>query len=135
MNTLRKISSSLLALLVLLASSSFYVGVHVCNGSVNAVAFLQDADGCGHQTMPPCHQALMKGCCEDDLVVHEAQEIKGDISGIAIPAVSSTDILHNTILVSEIIPSKAINPITYFSPPPYSFHGNDIVISIQSLLI
>lgn len=135
MKLIRSISSVLLALLVLLASSSFYVGVHVCGGTVKAVAFLQEADGCGHQALPPCHRQQMKGCCENDLVVHDAQEIKGEIAKVTLPLVSSTDIIHNTVLIADIIPIVELNSSTYFIDHPPGRVDRDIVISIHSLLI
>ena len=112
-----------------------HVGVHVCGGTVKAVALLQEADGCGHQTLPPCHRKMMDGCCENDVVTHDAQDIKGDGSLISIPAHSSTDIVHNSILLAEIIPAFESNAITYPTDSPPGVTGNDIVISTHSLLI
>lgn len=135
MNVFRSISSIVLALLVLLASSSFYVGVHVCGGTVKAVALLQEADGCGHQSLPPCHRKLMDGCCENDVVSHDAQDIKGDISFTTIPAISSTDIIHNTVLIAEVVPAFDGEPTFYTSDSPPGVLRNDIVISTHSFLI
>lgn len=135
MKAFRSISSIVLALLVLLASSSFYVGVHVCGGAVKAVALLQEADGCEHQSLPPCHRKLMDGCCENDVLTHDVQDINGDVSLITFPALSSTDIVHNTILLAEIVPAFESKATTYSTDPPPGVTGNDIVISTHSLLI
>ena len=135
MIVIRSISSIVLALLVLLASSSFYVGVHVCGNTVNAVAFLQEADGCGHQSLPPCHKKMMEGCCENDVVVHDTQEIKADVLTILLPALSATDILHNTVLVAEVVPTIENNPSIYFTDHPPELLGRDVVISTHSFLI
>ena len=135
MKIIRAISSVLLGTLVLMASSSFYVGVHTCGGTVNAVAFLQEADGCGHQSLPPCHRQLMSGCCENDQVVHESQEIKGEVVNITLPALSSTDIAHNTIVLAEIVPAITVNPTAFLTDHPPALAKHDIIISIQSFLI
>jgi hypothetical protein len=135
MKLFRTISSLLLATLVLMASSSFYVGVHTCGGTVKAVAFLEEADGCGHKSLPPCHRKAMEGCCKDDLVIHESQDLKGEITTLTIPALSQTTIIHNTIILAEIIPAVSLNPTSYFTDHPPALHGRDIVISIQSFLI
>lgn len=135
MKLFRTISSLLLAVLVLMASSSFYVGVHSCGGTVKAVAFLQEADGCGHQDFPPCHRKAMEGCCENDLVIHESQELKTEAAGIVLPTLFSSDVMHQAVVLAEIIPAAEINPPLYFSDHPPALGGHDIIISIQSFLI
>jgi|SRR5690606_18318020 hypothetical protein len=135
MNMFRTISSLLLAALVLLASSSFYVGVHSCGGTVKAVAFLNDADGCGHNQLPPCHRKAMEGCCDDEQIVHQSQDLKANAAIVSVADVSSSVILHQTAVLSEIIPTVEVNPVLYFSDHPPALTGNDILISIQSFLI
>lgn len=134
MKLLRTLSSLLLATLVLMASSSFYVGVHYCGGTVNAIAFLDQADGCGHHQFPPCHRKAMEGCCNDAQVSHEPQELKAEASTV-IPPLSATAIVHRTILITKIIPAANPNPVPYFSDHPPALSGHDIVITKQSLLI
>jgi hypothetical protein len=135
MKLFRTISSLLLAVLVLMASSSFYVGVHYCGGTVRAIAFLDEADGCGHQELPPCHRKAMEGCCNDEQVIHESQELKAEVANIILPALSSTDIVHHTIVLAEVIPTVKTNPAHYFSDHPPALTGHDIIISLQSFLI
>lgn len=135
MKLFRTISSLLLAALVLIASSSFYVGVHYCGGTVKAVAFLNQADGCGHRELPPCHRKAMEGCCNDEQVIHESQDINGVTVNILLPVLSSTDVIHNTLVVAEIIPTASVSPTSYFTDHPPAHTGHDIIISIQSFLI
>lgn len=135
MKLFRTISSLLLAVLVLMASSSFYVGVHYCGGSVKAIAFLNNADGCGHQNLPPCHRKAMEGCCNDEQVIHDSQELKSSSASIMIPVLSATDITHNTVVLSEIIPAVQITSTTYPDDHPPALTGHDIILSIQSFLI
>jgi hypothetical protein len=135
MKLFRTISSLLMAVLVLLASSSFYVGVHYCGGTIKAIAFLDEADGCGHPELPPCHRKVMESCCENDQVVHESQDIRSEAANVGHPLLSLTTIVHNTLVLAEIIPAVEINPIPYFSDHPPAFTGHDIIISFQSFLI
>jgi hypothetical protein len=135
MKQFRTISTLLLAALVLMASSSFYVGVHYCGGTVKAVAFLEEADGCGHQELPPCHRKAMEGCCENEQVVHESQELKAGLTTILLPALASVDIVHQSVVLAEIIPAVETNPTPYFPDHPPALTGHDIIISIQSFLI
>ncbi|MBX2956592.1 MAG: hypothetical protein KF846_10560 [Cyclobacteriaceae bacterium] len=134
MKLFRTISSLLLAVLVLMASSSFYVGVHYCGGSVKAVAFLNEADGCGHQQLPPCHRKAMKGCCEDDQIVHERIDFK-TVDALSFESIMATPVVHHTIVLAEVIPTANANPTNYFSDHPPALTGHDIIISIQSFLI
>ncbi|QOI96109.1 MAG: hypothetical protein HRU69_00850 [Flammeovirgaceae bacterium] len=135
MKLLRTISSLLLAALVLMASSSFYVGVHYCSGAVKAVAFLDEADGCGHQQLPPCHRKAMEGCCNDEQFIHESQDINGATVNILLPVLSSTDVIHHTQVVAEIIPTASVSPTSYFTDHPPAPTGHDIIITNQSFLI
>lgn len=135
MKLFHTISSLLLAALVLMASSSFYVGVHYCGGTVKEVAFLNKADGCGHQQLPPCHRKAMEGCCDDEQLIHESQDINGATVKILLPVLSSTDVIHNTLVVAEIIPTAYVFPTSYFTDHPPALSGHDIIISIQSFLI
>lgn len=135
MNMFRTISSLLLAALVLLASSSFYVGVHSCGGTVKAVAFLNDADGCGHNQLPPCHRKAMEECCDDEQITHQSQDLKANATVVSLTDISSSPIIHHTVVLSEIIPTVELNPVSYFSDHPPALTGNDILVSIQSFLI
>jgi hypothetical protein len=113
MKIIRSILSLVLATLVLLASSSFYMSTHSCGGRVNKIAFLEKADGCGHQSMPPCHRQLMKGCCEDEIIAHDAQDLKSE-ANLNLPSLLPTFELAPIVSVlAEIIPSAEQSRITY----------------------
>lgn len=81
-----------MAALVLVASSSFYVGVHVCRGKVNAIALLDEADGCGHQSLPPCHRKAMDNCCNNERIEHTAS--------VAQPQLGIVQIIPSLLLVA-----------------------------------
>jgi hypothetical protein len=105
MRLFRSILSLTLAVLVLLASSSFYVAMHSCSGRVNKIAFLEVADGCGHAKMPPCHQKMMKGCCEDEVIAHEGQDLKYESKLTIHPSFVALAIVHTPALIAEIVPA------------------------------
>lgn len=119
MKLLRTIFSLLLALLVLLASSSFFVDVHTCGGMVKAVALLDEADGCGHQSLPPCHRAAMKGCCENESIMHEADDFKSQSNEVTIQLLPLADVEHHLVLIAEIIPSTVLSTVDFpnYKPP------------------
>lgn len=134
MKAIRSISSIILAALVLIASSSFYVDVHLCGGSVKTVAFLHQADDCGHSTVPPCHRALIKDCCENESIVHEAEDFKTYSTKISIPAASFIDVVQSLVLVAELIPSVTTSKNYYhnYHPP---LRSTDRTIDLQVFLI
>jgi hypothetical protein len=133
MKLFRTISSLLLATLVLMASSSFYVGVHTCGGTVKAVAFLEEADDCGHQSLPPCHRQLMKGCCENENIMHDGDDFKSQSSQITVEIPFATELEQVDVLVAEIIPS-VLSTVEYptYDPP---LRTSDKLTTLQVFLI
>ncbi len=133
MRLFRSILSLALATLVLLASSSFYVATHSCSGRVNKVAFLEVADGCGHAKMPPCHQKLMKGCCEDEKIAHEGQDLKYESKLSFQPSLFVTDLTFTPALIAEIIPSESpsFHYLDYDSP----LQSTDRTVTLCTFLI
>jgi len=117
MKLIHTIGSLFLALLVMVASSNFFIGMHVCGGEVNAIALLDDADGCGHANLPPCHQKMMKGCCTDQQIEHAAQELKQDVNSISFPVLAAVSVVHTPVVLSDLMPS-AIKPFTGEYHPP-----------------
>jgi hypothetical protein len=134
MKSIRPISSIILTLLVLMASSSFYVDMHFCGGDVKEMAFLEQADGCGHQQLPPCHRALMKGCCENETISHEGQGFKNSFVKISIDPSLSIDIEQSQVLLSEVIPTVPVAKTQYhnYDPP---LRSTDRTIDLQVFLI
>jgi hypothetical protein len=123
MKKLRTIGSSLLALLVLLASSHFFVDVHFCGDQLKAISFLSEADGCGHAQMPPCHRDLMNGCCENQQITHDAQDLKKEAVAIQISPTVDAAIVHHAWVLAEIIPQavqRKTHLLSYKPPLPNS---------------
>jgi len=95
---------------------------------------MQEADGCGHQKLPPCHRQMMKGCCEDEAITHEGQGFKDSYTTITIAASPSVDVIQPPILLSEIVPSVLASKTHYcnYDPP---LRSSDRIIDLQDFLI
>src|SRR5688572_20623693 len=105
MKLFRTISSILLAMLVLLSSTSFIVGMHICMGEVQNVAIFEKAEGCAmEKQLPPCHRHAKAPCCEDELVVHNGDELKL-LELLALSSVLPIELQSAFALYSEIIPA------------------------------
>ena len=119
MKKLRTIGSSTLALLVLLASSHFFVDVHFCGDKLKAISFLAEADGCGHAEMPPCHRDLMNGCCDNQQISHDAQDLKKEAVSIQFSPSIDTGVILHPVALSEIVPQTANqeNLLLAYKPP------------------
>lgn len=125
MKRLTPILSIFLALLVLLSSTSFMVGMHRCNGELKEISFLSDADGCGHQkNVPPCHRAHEKSCCENGNVVHEGTDFSHHVSGFElVPFALAFPVVVTNVVISLVIPESAASQLDlpdYDIPIPVS---------------
>ncbi|HYE56329.1 MAG TPA: hypothetical protein VD816_05105 [Ohtaekwangia sp.] len=135
MKAFRTISAAILALLVLVSSTSFMIGVHFCKGEVKNVALFTKAEGCEKEkSLPPCHRHTKAPCCEDEMVIHEGDDFKAGSADIHIVAPVPADIASPMVLISEIIPSAPIARIQYlpYDPP---LRSGDLTISYQVFLI
>jgi hypothetical protein len=135
MKAIRSISAVLLALLVLVSSTSFMVGFHICMGEVQNVALFTKADGCEKEkSLPPCHRHMKAPCCEDETVLHNGDDFKASIAHLQIVAPAAIDIEQPLILISEVIPSAPFSRIQYYNydPPLRSW---DLTVELQVFLI
>ena len=135
MKLLRTISAVALALLVLVSSSSFMVGIHLCAGEVQNVALFTKAEGCEkEQSLPPCHRHTKAPCCEDETVIHKGEDLKASAVHIHIVAPAAMDIEQPLVLISEIIPTAPVSRTHYYNydPPLRSW---DLTVEHQVFLI
>ena len=135
MKFLRSIVSVAFAFLVLFSSSNLVVGMHFCGGDIQSIAVFGKAEGCPMElNLPPCHKALMKSCCQDELVAYSAQDFSTDAAQITVPVAQSLDIIQTPVPVAEIIPSTGVSGKLYhqYDPPLRSY---DRTISLQVFLI
>ncbi len=84
--------------------------------------------------MPPCHRHESKPCCEDETIVHDAQDFKGNISQVSITAPPVLDVVVPATFIAEIIPSSTASFKHYadYDPPIRSI---DVTIDLQVFLI
>ena len=139
MKVLKPIVSSLLALLVLVSSSSFSVNMHYCGGHVQSISLIEDADACPMEVqLPTCHrqeQIKKSGCCEDKHVAFEGKAFNTKVQDFsllnwqAINWVASLPIIMEVIQVNEALTFS--NHIPY-KPPIVE---RDIPVLKQSFLI
>jgi hypothetical protein len=122
-------------MLVLVSSTSFMVGMHLCMGKVQAVALFDKAEGCEkEQSLPPCHRHQKAPCCEDETIIHESEDFKTGVSEIQVMLPLPVEIEQAFTFVSEIIPSAPLSRIKYcnYDPP---LRSCDLTVEHQVFLI
>lgn len=116
MKGFRTILSVTLALLVLVSSTSFMVGMHLCSGEIQNVALFSKAQACEKEMkMPPCHRHQTSSCCDDETVIHEGKNFSATSSQVSIPPVSFVTIATQTVILSEIIPANYSSKAKYLN--------------------
>lgn len=139
MKVIRSILTTLLALLVLVSSTSFSVNMHVCGGHVASVALVQKAAPCPMELMPPCHNSMHQekksnGCCEDKSVDFEGKDFSSKVEHISLELQNTSWIAELHYVISIVIPSsvKAHQSFTLYKPPLLS---QDISVLVHSFQI
>lgn len=135
MKVLKVIASLFLATLVMVSSTRFAVDIHFCMGEASDIAFLTDAENCEmQQRLPPCHRQLESTCCDDETIIHEADDLK---------PVSSQDLTTGGFVlltaqlpvpISDVVPSLTITPEYSFADHP-PLPTPDLVVEHQVFLI
>ena len=135
MNVIRHISAVLLAILVLVSSTSFMVGMHICGGEVQNIALFGKAESCQKEkALPACHKHMKPACCQDELVYHEGTDFKGSIENIHIVAPASLDIEQSIVFISEVIPASPTARLQYYNYDP-PLRTCDLTVDHQVFLI
>jgi hypothetical protein len=134
MKIIRSIVSLALACMVLVASSSFTVNMHLCGGSVQSVSLIEKATPCPMEVnTPPCHKAIAKrACCDDEQFLYQGQDFKNH-EIVKIQDVQQAWVVDVPVL-TQIAPTSLASFLDYtFYKPPLLQH--DIPVLIQSFLI
>ncbi len=135
MKPIRTISAVLLALLVLISSTHFIVGMHICMGEVQDVAFFSKADGCAmERQLPPCHRHAQTPCCDDETLVHEGTDLKTSFENISFVTPWAFIAESPMIALSEVIPyfEQHIDNTSFYDPPLPTV---DRIVTLQVFLI
>jgi hypothetical protein len=135
MKQYRSILSALFALLVLLASSNFMIGIHLCGGRIQNMALFNKAEGCAmEKKLPPCHRHESAPCCQDETIAFEAQDFNSDITPFHVAPIHGMDVDRPLVLLAEVIPSAVIPRLHYprYEPP---LRTNDLTVALRVFLI
>ena len=135
MKATRTISAVLLALLVLVSSTSFMVGLHFCMGEVQKVALLGKAGECEKQkSLPPCHKHMKPECCDDETFFHDGDDFKASLKHIHIVTPEPMDIERPVVLIAEVISNAEISRTQYYNYDP-PLRSSDLTVSLQVFII
>ena len=144
MKLYRRIILLALALLVLVSSTGFSVGMHFCAGKISDLSFYGKASECfmeqKRQTPPPCNTHVneefsQSSCCEDHRLVVDRLDVATDANAPApskffdlkLVAAIKVVILQLFALQEELKPAYAL----YISPSI----ARDIPVLVRSFLI
>jgi hypothetical protein len=142
MKIIRAISSLILAVLVLITSTSFMVGIHVCRGHIKEIALMKKAKPCAMEQLAEelgfskdnCHAAPMKGCCEDRTINFKGNDYKYKATQQIILPSNTTVPTQAPVLISVVLPIQPIRSYGFQSYRPPSM-SRDVTILVQSFLI
>jgi hypothetical protein len=82
----KAILSAVLILIVLVSSTSFTIGLHICGDEIQNVALFGKADGCEKEKqLPPCHTHETPACCQNETIVHTGDDDQFSTAGIQLP--------------------------------------------------
>ena len=138
MKILRSITSSLLALLVLVSSSSFVVNMHFCGDRVQSISIIEAATPCSMEVqLPPCHKKMAikkSGCCEDKHMAFEGKSFN-TLQDFSLITTQATSWLAAPSLIMEVIQKSEALRISNRTPYKPPIVERDIPVLIQSFLI
>ena len=132
MKPFHSILSTAYALLVLFASSNLMVGIHLCGGQIQNVALFGKANGCEKEKLPPCHRHESIPCCQDETIVHDAQDFNDHVTQINITATQVVDVVQPAVLLDKVISSESISRFHNYDPP---LRSRDLTVSLHVFLI
>lgn len=139
MKLLKSIVSSLLALLVLVSSSSFMVNMHFCGGHVQSVSLIEKATPCPMEVqLPPCHKKMAvkkSGCCEDKQVAFEGKDFNTQIQYFSMLTWQSINWVATLPVIMEVIQVNESLAFTNHTPYKPPIVERDIPVLVQSFLI
>ncbi|MBJ6120107.1 hypothetical protein JAO76_18020 [Pontibacter sp. BT310] len=142
MKLLKRILLLTLALLVLVSSTGISVGMHLCSGELEDLAFFGAKADCPmeqeKETLPPCHQVPASAaaeCCDDHTLVFEHDNATPD----------SKPLLLTKTLDLKFVAAFKVVILQFFTleadpKPAYAFYeapplDRDIPVLVQSFLL
>jgi hypothetical protein len=135
MKAIRSISAILLAILVLVSSTSFMVSMHRCMGEVRSVALFTKAASCEmEQRAPACLLHMKSPCCADETIVHKSDAFKASITHFHVVAPAQIDLEQPLVVISEVIPTAPFSRTHYYNYDP-PLRSCDLTVEHQVFLI
>jgi hypothetical protein len=139
MKFLKSIVSSILALMVLVSSSSFMVNMHFCGGHVQSVSLIEEADACPMEVqLPPCHKKMAikkSGCCEDKQVTFEGKDFNTQIQDFSLLTSHFSNWAAIFPMIMEVIQVNEVLAFSNHTPYRPPIVQRDIPVLVQSFLI
>lgn len=135
-----KISTTLFALLVLIASMGFTLNKHYCGGELQEVAINADVEPCPmcktREEMPACHDTgdENNACCENEQDKIETSEFN-TAKKAEKQLITDFQLIAFTYVLFENIHTSDIESKSYYKDytPPLIDH--DIPVEVQSFLL
>lgn len=134
MKALKSIFSVLLALIVLVSTTSFTIDKHLCMGRVQSVAILHDAAPCPMEMMAQAGMNTMDGCCQDTQTVIEGNDLQvKTLKPVAIEYQSLwVATLEHVIETFDLQSAQTYPAFLSYKPPLIE---REIPVLVQSFLI
>ena len=128
----------MLALLVLVSSSSFMVNMHFCGGHVQSVSLIEEATQCPMEVLPPCHKKMAvkkSGCCENKHVAFEGKDFNKQVQDFSSLNLQAIHCVVSLPMIMEVI--QVNEALTFSNNTPYKppIVERDIPVLVQSFLI
>ena len=146
MSLLRRTILLTLSLLVLMSSVGFSVGLHMCAGTLQNMAFFHKAEACPMEQKQediPCHkqdpsattESSDGSCCEDSLVVMD--DVENAVTSKVTVSLESPDLYMIAVIQTAflfLLPQTDTPQVSTYSYLPPTL-VRDIPVLVQSFLI
>ncbi len=138
MSHIRSTVAIVLASIVLIASMSVTVNLHLCAGQVQSIAFFGRAKPC-KDVKKPCHgmvhHSKKNGCCEEQSIVLKGKETIAEVKSATQinPSFNLVAVILPTLcLIIEVDSSVTAPDYAHYKPPQIE---RDITLFVLSFLI
>jgi len=84
--------------------------------------------------LPPCHRHQTSKCCDDETVVHDAQNFDRSVTSISPAGPHVVDIVQPVVLLAEVIPATLRSHLHYYQYAP-PLRTSDRTVTLQVFLI
>jgi hypothetical protein len=143
MKLFKRIILLTLTLLVLVSSTGISVGMHLCGGELEDLAFFGAKADCPmeqqKETLPPCHQVPGAGdladCCDDHILVFEHSEASAATKAqLLAKTLDLKFVAAFKVVILQLFAPETERASTYalYTDPPLA---RDIPVLVQAFLL